>query len=253
MNYPIVMETPELTAAFPGIYALPTTFVVGPDLKVMKKHMGQVRPAQIELETRVLAKLPVDAEVEYEADRQADGAGDQRAGHRDSRTGPFGSHARAEDSRAEAAERGAVLLRLRPDYRAVPHQRLDLRRESAARGKVFSRKCGAASRSRGHSVPDVSAGLSSSLSLAFLVASVGILRRTRQPSLDLLDRTCTCFADGLADFSISSFGPRPDALDPGVLIQPADSLHGRLVQRLGLDLGGVPDSADVRERYRALP
>src|SRR5687767_747683 len=55
MNYPIVMETPQLTAAFPGIYALPTTFVVGPDLKIMKKHLGQVRPAQIELETRVLA------------------------------------------------------------------------------------------------------------------------------------------------------------------------------------------------------
>lgn len=68
MNYPIVMETPELTAAFPGIFALPTTFVVSPDLKIMKKHLGQVRPAQIELETRVLAKLPVDAEVEYEAD-----------------------------------------------------------------------------------------------------------------------------------------------------------------------------------------
>jgi thiol-disulfide isomerase/thioredoxin len=68
MNYPIVMETPQLTAAFPGIYALPTTFVVGPDLKIMKKHLGQVRPAQIELETRVLAKLPVDADVEYEPD-----------------------------------------------------------------------------------------------------------------------------------------------------------------------------------------
>jgi thiol-disulfide isomerase/thioredoxin len=68
MNYPIVMETPELSAAFPGIFALPTTFVIGPDLKMMKKHLGQVRPAQIELETRVLAKLPVDADVEYEAD-----------------------------------------------------------------------------------------------------------------------------------------------------------------------------------------
>jgi thiol-disulfide isomerase/thioredoxin len=68
MNYPIVMETSELTDGFPGIFALPTTFVVGPDLKMMKKHIGQVRRAQIELETRVLAKLPVDAEVEYEAD-----------------------------------------------------------------------------------------------------------------------------------------------------------------------------------------
>ena len=68
MNYPIVPETKELPAAFPGIYALPTTFMVGPDGKMMQKHIGQIRPAQIELETRVLAKLPVDAEVEYEAD-----------------------------------------------------------------------------------------------------------------------------------------------------------------------------------------
>lgn len=66
MNYPIVPETPELTAAFPGIYALPTTFMVGPDLRMMQKHIGQIRPAQIELEARVLAKLPVDADVEYE-------------------------------------------------------------------------------------------------------------------------------------------------------------------------------------------
>jgi thiol-disulfide isomerase/thioredoxin len=67
MNYPIVEETKELTAAFPGIFALPTTFMVGPDLKMMQKHVGQIRAAQIELETRVLAKLPVDAEVEYDA------------------------------------------------------------------------------------------------------------------------------------------------------------------------------------------
>ena len=68
INYPIVPETKELLAAFPGIYALPTTFMVGPDGRMMQKHIGQIRPAQIELETRVLAKLPVDAEVEYEAD-----------------------------------------------------------------------------------------------------------------------------------------------------------------------------------------
>jgi thiol-disulfide isomerase/thioredoxin len=68
INYPVVPETKELLAAFPGIYALPTTFMVGPDGRMMQKHIGQIRPAQIELETRVLAKLPVDAEVEYEPD-----------------------------------------------------------------------------------------------------------------------------------------------------------------------------------------
>lgn len=70
INYPIVPETPELSAAFPGIYALPTTFMVGPDSRMMQKHIGQIRPAQIELETRVLAKLPVDAEVEFEPDNK---------------------------------------------------------------------------------------------------------------------------------------------------------------------------------------
>jgi thiol-disulfide isomerase/thioredoxin len=70
INYPIVPETKELLATFTGIYALPTTFMVGPDLRMMQKHIGQIRPAQIELETRVLAKLPVDAEVEYETDNK---------------------------------------------------------------------------------------------------------------------------------------------------------------------------------------
>jgi len=67
MNYPIVPETKELTEAFPGIFALPTTFMVGPDQKMMQKHVGQIRAAQVELETRVLARLPVEADVEYEA------------------------------------------------------------------------------------------------------------------------------------------------------------------------------------------
>ena len=65
INYPIVMETDQLSAAFPGVFALPTSFLVGPDLKVMSKHVGQIRPAQIELEARVLSKLPTDAIVEY--------------------------------------------------------------------------------------------------------------------------------------------------------------------------------------------
>lgn len=70
INYPIVPETKEMLDVFTGIYALPTTFMVGPDLKIMQKHIGQIRPAQIELETRVLAKLPVDAQIEFEPDNK---------------------------------------------------------------------------------------------------------------------------------------------------------------------------------------
>lgn len=64
MNYAIVMETPELTKAFPGVFALPTTFVIDQDVKMVQKHVGLLNPTLIEQETRVLAKLPVDAEVE---------------------------------------------------------------------------------------------------------------------------------------------------------------------------------------------
>jgi thiol-disulfide isomerase/thioredoxin len=67
MNYPIVMETDELTKTFPGIYALPTTFALDHDMKMVKKHVGRVNTAQVELETRYLAKLPVDADVEQVA------------------------------------------------------------------------------------------------------------------------------------------------------------------------------------------
>jgi thiol-disulfide isomerase/thioredoxin len=64
MNYAIVMETPELTKAFPGIYALPTTFVIDQDVMMVQKHVGLLNPALIEQETRVLAKLDTTAKVE---------------------------------------------------------------------------------------------------------------------------------------------------------------------------------------------
>ena len=68
MNYPIVMETPELTKAFPGIFALPTTFVVDQDVKMVQKHIGLLNIAVVEQETRVLAKLDTTAEVEHVQD-----------------------------------------------------------------------------------------------------------------------------------------------------------------------------------------
>ncbi len=64
MNYAIVMETPELTKAFPGVYALPTTFVIDQDVKMVQKHVGLLNPALVEQETRVLAKLDTSVEVE---------------------------------------------------------------------------------------------------------------------------------------------------------------------------------------------
>ena len=64
MNYPIVMETPELVKAFPGVFALPTTFVIDQDVMMVQKHIGLLNPVLVERETRVLAKLDTDAEIE---------------------------------------------------------------------------------------------------------------------------------------------------------------------------------------------
>jgi thiol-disulfide isomerase/thioredoxin len=69
MNYAIVMETPELTKAFPGIFALPTTFVIDQEGRMVQKHVGLLNPALIEQETRVLAKLDPSATVEWVEDK----------------------------------------------------------------------------------------------------------------------------------------------------------------------------------------
>jgi thiol-disulfide isomerase/thioredoxin len=70
INYPIVMSTPELERIFTGIYALPTSFVVDRDLRIVQKHVGLLNPAVTEGETRYLAGLSVDATIEYVEDEQ---------------------------------------------------------------------------------------------------------------------------------------------------------------------------------------
>jgi thiol-disulfide isomerase/thioredoxin len=68
MNYPIVMATPEIHRAFPGVFALPTSFIVDPELRTVQKHVGFVSPKLVEQETRVLAKLDTNAEIELVED-----------------------------------------------------------------------------------------------------------------------------------------------------------------------------------------
>ena len=64
INYPIVMATPELQKLFPGVVALPTTFVLDREGRVAKKHVGLLNARDTELTTRALAGLQVDATVE---------------------------------------------------------------------------------------------------------------------------------------------------------------------------------------------
>jgi thiol-disulfide isomerase/thioredoxin len=64
VNYPIVMSTPELERAFPGIYALPTSYLIDRDGRIVQKHVGMLNAARTEQETRSLAGLPVNAVIE---------------------------------------------------------------------------------------------------------------------------------------------------------------------------------------------
>jgi thiol-disulfide isomerase/thioredoxin len=68
INYPIVMLTPELEKIFPGVYALPTTFVFDRETRLVQKHIGLLTAAVTELETRALAGLSANASIE-EVDR----------------------------------------------------------------------------------------------------------------------------------------------------------------------------------------
>ena len=64
MNYPVVMTTPELQRSFPGVFALPTSFILDPEMRTVQKHVGLISPNVFEQETRVLVGLPTDVTVE---------------------------------------------------------------------------------------------------------------------------------------------------------------------------------------------
>ena len=64
MNYPIVMATPELNRQFPGVFALPTTFLINPEGHIAQTHLGLINPAVFEQETRYLMSLPTTVTAE---------------------------------------------------------------------------------------------------------------------------------------------------------------------------------------------
>jgi thiol-disulfide isomerase/thioredoxin len=63
INYTIAMTTPEIRAAFPEIMALPTTFVLDRDGKMVQKNVGMLNARETEAGTRLLAGLKTNAEV----------------------------------------------------------------------------------------------------------------------------------------------------------------------------------------------
>ena len=64
INYPVAMMTPEIEKLFPGISALPTSFIVDRESRIVQKHVGMLSARTTEYETRHLAGLPVNASIE---------------------------------------------------------------------------------------------------------------------------------------------------------------------------------------------
>ena len=64
INYPVAMMTPEIEKLFPGISALPTSFIVDRESRIVQKHVGMLTARTTEYETRHLAGLPVNASIE---------------------------------------------------------------------------------------------------------------------------------------------------------------------------------------------
>ncbi len=64
INYPVAMTSPETRIRYGGITALPTSFVLDTQGRVVQKHEGLRNPALYEMEIRALLGLPIDARVE---------------------------------------------------------------------------------------------------------------------------------------------------------------------------------------------
>jgi thiol-disulfide isomerase/thioredoxin len=69
MTYPIVMATGELIKAYGGVPALPTSFLIDAQGRVVMKHTGLYSFESYEREIRSLLGMPTDARVETFVDQ----------------------------------------------------------------------------------------------------------------------------------------------------------------------------------------
>jgi thiol-disulfide isomerase/thioredoxin len=68
INYRVAMISDEVRRDYGGIAALPTSFVIDAQGRIVQKHVGLNDPAIYELEVKAMLGEPVDAKVEYFAD-----------------------------------------------------------------------------------------------------------------------------------------------------------------------------------------
>lgn len=69
INYPVAIAPDELRMQYGGIPALPTSFVLDTEGRVVQKHVGLWDPALYEMEIRALLNLPILAKVETFEDK----------------------------------------------------------------------------------------------------------------------------------------------------------------------------------------
>lgn len=63
INYPTVISTPEIEKIFPGVSALPTTFILDREGRLAQKHVGLLNAKRTELETLALSGKAPDIEI----------------------------------------------------------------------------------------------------------------------------------------------------------------------------------------------
>jgi thiol-disulfide isomerase/thioredoxin len=63
MNYTIAMSTPELRKLFPEVMALPTTYVLDPEGRLVQKNVGMLNAKETEASMRHLAGLATNVQI----------------------------------------------------------------------------------------------------------------------------------------------------------------------------------------------
>ena len=69
INYPVAMTSNDVRIQYGGIPALPTSFVLDTEGRVVQKHVGLWNPAVYEAEIRALLGMPIMAKVETFEDK----------------------------------------------------------------------------------------------------------------------------------------------------------------------------------------
>ncbi len=64
INYPVIMSSAQLEREYGGVAALPTTFVINTDGRVVQKNVGVYPFAFYDMEARSLMGIPVTARIE---------------------------------------------------------------------------------------------------------------------------------------------------------------------------------------------